>query len=222
MSKRLVVVIAGVTCGGKSSIASKLFNIFDSVSVFHQDEFYYSDYDTHLKKIPELNYHNWDEIGAYNMDQMVASVACTSLKNLIILEGILLLDDARIVKFADLKFFIIMDKETCWNRRCKRQYLPPEPDGYFENYAWPQYEKHLTKVKENNSDVIFLNGTDSLEHNVAIVMDIIKNKLDEFYVCILYFPLDLKYSQNFANKFIRIFTIGELIFTGLFLNLIHV
>ncbi|XP_050421481.1 nicotinamide riboside kinase 1 [Adelges cooleyi] len=178
MSKQLVVVVAGVTCGGKSTIASKLMKMLDNVNVLHQDEFYYPESSKHLEFIPELNYHDYDRISAYDMDRMITAIESNSRSNILVLDGILLLDDVRIINCADLKFFFVMDKESCWSRRKIRTYLPPEPDGYFEKYAWPEYKQHLNRVKETIPDVIFLNGTDSIEHNVAIVINKIKNKIN--------------------------------------------
>lgn len=176
MSKQLVILIAGVTCGGKTTIAKNLTNTFDNLSILHQDDFYYSNYNDHLKSIPELNYHMWDTISAYNMDKMIASIN-SQTSNILVLEGILLLDDIRILKLSNLIFFILLDKNTCWKRRQTRTYLPPEPDGYFENYAWPEYEKHLEIIKKIEKNIIFLNGSDSIDVNTSIVVNYIKKQL---------------------------------------------
>lgn len=172
MSEQLVVVIAGATCGGKSTIANNLSNIFDNISILHQDDFYHTDY-KYLESIPELNYHEWDKINAFNMDSMVDSIKSQSSKFLI-LEGILLLEDDRISELADLTFFLTMDKNDCWERRKLKSYLPPEPDGYFDKYAWPEYQKHLARVKKEKHNVIFLNGTDSIDFNMNIVVNRMK------------------------------------------------
>lgn len=176
MSKRSVIVIAGVTCGGKTTITNNLTNTFDNLSILHQDDFYYSNYKDHLKSIPELDYHLWDTINAFDMDKMIATIN-SQTSNILVLEGILLLDDIRILKLSDLFIFIILDKETCWKRRQSRTYLPPEPAGYFENYAWPEYERHLEKIKTYKNNIIFLNGSDSINFNTNIVINEIKQLL---------------------------------------------
>lgn len=175
MSKKLTVVIAGVTCGGKTSIANNLINSFSNISVLHQDEFYYTDLNQ-LESIPELNYHAWDKINAYDMDKMMVSIN-SQISDILVLEGILLLDDVRIKQLANLIFFIVLDKHNCWNRREVRNYLPPEPIGYFDKYAWPEYEKHLAKIKTENNDIIFLNGSNSIDCNTTIVVNHIKKLL---------------------------------------------
>lgn len=176
MSKKLVVVITGVTCGGKTTISNNLKNTFDNISIIHQDDFYYTDYDQHLEIIPELNYHMWDTINAYNMDHLIASVE-SETSNILLLEGINLFDDVRIFRLADLSFFIVLDKDNCWERRKARKYLPPEPPEYFEKYAWPEYEQYLARIKEKEHNIIFLNGSDSINCNVAIVVNHIRQQL---------------------------------------------
>ncbi|CAI6360915.1 unnamed protein product [Macrosiphum euphorbiae] len=170
MAKQLVIVIAGVTCGGKTTIANRLTNTFNDISILHQDDFYYTKYEDHLESIPELNYHAWDKISAYDMNKMMTAIDSQTSK-ILVLEGILLLDDIRILNLADLTFFTILDKEICWDRRVARTYLPPEPPGYFEKYAWPEYERHLEMIKKKKTDVIFLNGSDSIDFNTSVVVN---------------------------------------------------
>lgn len=175
MSKQLVVVLAGVTCGGKSTIANNLAELFNNISVLHQDDFYHSE--DQLEFIPELNYYTFDVISAYDMDKMIVSINSQPSKNILVLDGILLLEDKRIMKLASLKFFLVMDKDSCKNRRFKRTYLPPEPDGYFDKYAWPEYERHLEIIQKEKDDIIFLNGNDSIDCNMAIVVNHINQQL---------------------------------------------
>ncbi|XP_025207976.1 nicotinamide riboside kinase 1, partial [Melanaphis sacchari] len=175
MAKRLVIVIAGVTCGGKTTIANRLVDIFNNISILHQDDFYYTKHEDHLESIPELNYHAWDKISAYNMNEMMIAID-SQTSNILVLEGILLLDDIRILNLADLIFFTVLDKKNCWDRRVTRTYLPPEPPGYFDKYAWPEYEKHFEKIKKK-SNVIFLNGTDSIDFNTSIIVNHINQLL---------------------------------------------
>lgn len=176
MSKPSIIVIAGVTCGGKTTIANNLTNSFKNISILHQDDFYHSNYEEHLEYIPELNYHVWDKICAYDMDKMLASINSQS-SEVLILEGILLLEDSRVLKLADLIFFIFMDKASCFARRKARTYLPPEPSGYFDKYAWPEYKRHLAMVEKEKRNIIFLNGSDSIDFNTTIVINHINQLL---------------------------------------------
>lgn len=178
MSKKIVIVIAGVTCGGKTTLANSLKNKFNNISILHQDDFYYDEYELNNSEefIHSLNYSAWDQIKAFDMNKMINSINSQTSK-ILVLEGILLLDDPRILKLADLMFFIINDKACTWERRKVKSYLPPEPDRYFDEYAWPEYEKHLAKIKKEKYDVHFLNGSDSIDFNIAIVVKHINNQL---------------------------------------------
>lgn len=176
MSKQIVIVIAGVTCGGKTTLANHLKNKFNNISILHQDDFYYKNYKDHLEFISEINYHAWDKINSFDMNKMMVSIN-SQTSNILVLEGILLLDDPRILKLADLIFFIINDKVCTWERRKGRTYLPPEPDQYFEKYVWPEYEKHLAMVKKEKYNVQFLNGSDSIDFNLSIIVKRINNQL---------------------------------------------
>lgn len=174
MSKQLVIVIAGVTCGGKTTVSNNLKSKFNDISVLHQDSFYFPK--DLLDEIPELNYQNWDKINSYDMDKMIEAINAQTSK-IVVLEGILLLEDLRILNLADLIFFILLDKDQCFERRVARNYLPPDPPGYFEKYAWPEYDKHLAMIKNVKRDIIFLNGTDSIKSNMDIVLGHINKKL---------------------------------------------
>jgi len=176
MSKQLVIVIAGVTCGGKTTIANNLASTFNNISILHQDDFYYHNYKDHLENIPELNYHMWDTINAYDMDKMMSAIH-SKTSDILVLEGILLLEDERILKLADLIFFVLLDKSHCFTRRQTRTYLPPEPPGYFDKFAWPEYERHLKMVKNEKHNIIFLNGSDSIDFNMNIVINHINQLL---------------------------------------------
>jgi len=176
MTKQINIIIAGVTCSGKTTISHKIVSKIKNVAILHQDDFYYTDYKNHLDRLPELDYYLFDKINAYDMDKMMVSINSQSA-NILVLEGILLLEDSRILKLADLIFFMVLDKNTCWERRKARTYLPPEPNGYFDKYAWPEYEKHLSMVKKKNLNIIFLNGSDSIDLNLSIVVNHINQKL---------------------------------------------
>ena len=71
--------------------------------------------------------------------------------SILIIEGIIVLNDPEILKLCDLKFFIKIDKDVCWNRRKSRVWDPEgscweESPGYFEDIAWPEYVKCLAQL----------------------------------------------------------------------------
>ena len=64
-----------------------------------------------------------------------------------------------------LRIFLTLPKEVCLERRTARDYLPPDPLGYFEQIVWPMYLINLNSVRsiycdDKASDCItFLDGT---------------------------------------------------------------
>ena len=103
---------------------------------------------------------------------------------ILIIEGIIVLNDPQILKMSDLKFFITIDKDVCWNRRKNRVWDPEgscweESPGYFEDIAWPEYVKCVVELKDLESDKIkFLDSNQtSIEGNFSTILTYIINKL---------------------------------------------
>jgi uridine kinase len=103
---------------------------------------------------------------------------------ILIVEGIIVLNDPQICSMCDLKFFITIDKDFCWNRRKNRVWDPEgscweESPGYFEDIAWPEYVKCVGELKDLESDEIeFLDSNKtSIEENFTTVLTDIINKL---------------------------------------------
>ena len=103
---------------------------------------------------------------------------------ILIIEGIIVLNDPKIFNMCDLKFFITIDKDVCWNRRKNRVWDPEgscweESPGYFEDIAWPDYVKCVAELKDLESDEIkFLDSNQtSIDENLTTVLSDIVNKL---------------------------------------------
>ncbi|XP_042241275.1 nicotinamide riboside kinase 2-like isoform X1 [Homarus americanus] len=76
----------------------------------------------------------------------------------LLLDGFLIFGHRKLAEMCDLRYFLTMTREPCWERRKCRAYDPPDPPGYFEHCVWPEYESHLKHVKESVPNVVFLNG----------------------------------------------------------------
>ena len=70
---------------------------------------------------------------------------------------------------ACLRFFLTLTRETCWDRRQKRSYDPPDPPGYFDKVAWPHYLKNLAEIREKAA-ITYLDGGDSVGTNLVQVL----------------------------------------------------
>ena len=99
---------------------------------------------------------------------------------ILIIEGIVVLNDPKVLQFCDLKYFIQIDKDVCWSRRKSRVWDPEgscweESPGYFEAVAWPEYEKCLAELKALQvDDIKFLesNQTSIQENFTTVLTDI--------------------------------------------------
>ena len=72
--KWLVIGVSGVTCGGKTTIANKLNNIFPNAKVVNQDDYFLSMNDPRHTLIKELNHINFDILSSLDMDKMTYDV----------------------------------------------------------------------------------------------------------------------------------------------------
>eukprot|EP00088_Acartia_fossae_P004678 TRINITY_DN12015_c0_g1_i1.p1 TRINITY_DN12015_c0_g1~~TRINITY_DN12015_c0_g1_i1.p1 ORF type:complete len:211 (+),score=17.98 TRINITY_DN12015_c0_g1_i1:311-943(+) len=90
---------------------------------------------------------------------------------LIIVEGILVLNDTRISDLCDKRYFLELDYETCWHRRQSRTYDPEDQEGYFKKYAWPYYLANLKEFEGTGRQATFLNGAHSIQTNLCSILN---------------------------------------------------
>ena len=118
-------------------------------------------------------------------ETILRKVEMLRMTPILIIEGIIVLNDPKIRQLCDLKFFIQIEKSVCWNRRKSRVWDPEgscweESPGYFENIAWPEYEKCLAELKSlNDHHIKFLDSNrTSIEDNFVNVLEAIAEKLN--------------------------------------------
>ncbi|XP_052813220.1 nicotinamide riboside kinase 1-like [Mya arenaria] len=181
--KVLVVGISGTTNSGKSTVASKLVQLIPRSHHVCQDYYYLPPGDQRLAPIyiEKLNHHNWEDYRSLEMDRMVNDVKTlvSTLQNTeegqayVFIEGFSIFGWRPLSSLFDLKYFLSVDKETCWNRRQYRDYDPPDVPGYFEQYVWPLHEKHMEAISDQE-DIVYLGNTDSLEDRVNRILSDLK------------------------------------------------
>ncbi len=88
-----------------------------------------------------------DPAAAASEKSAVAPSSSSSSTPLVIVEGITIFNSPALRRLCDVKVFLELDKETCWDRRKFRSYDPPDPPGYFDKIVWPFYEKNLAEIK---------------------------------------------------------------------------
>ncbi|XP_037787815.1 nicotinamide riboside kinase 2-like [Penaeus monodon] len=92
----------------------------------------------------------------------------------LLLDGFLLYDHKGLMDICNLKYFLTLTREQCWDRRKSRLYEPPDPPGYFDHCVWPMYEAHLKRI-EKMPGVVFLDGVGNPYQEVCKkILDLVK------------------------------------------------
>ena len=53
----------------------------------------------------------------------------------------------------DYKFFLTLPKDECYRRRITRNYIPADPDRFFDECIWPMYLKNKQIVSQDYKDI---------------------------------------------------------------------
>lgn len=145
MSKRPIVIgVAGASGSGKSSVSKRILEIFSEMSILVlQQDFYYKD-QTHLPFEERLK-TNYDHPLAFDNDLFIehleklmkgetidkpvydfanhtrsTETIYQEPRDVIIVEGILILDDKRVRDLLDIKIYVDTDSDICLARRILR------------------------------------------------------------------------------------------------------
>lgn len=145
MSKRPIVIgVAGASGSGKSSVSKSILEIFSEMSILVlQQDFYYKD-QTHLPFEERLK-TNYDHPLAFDNDLFIehleklmkgetidkpvydfanhtrsTETIHQEPRDVIIVEGILILDDKRVRDLLDIKIYVDTDSDICLARRILR------------------------------------------------------------------------------------------------------
>lgn len=145
MSKRPIVIgVSGASGSGKSSVSKRILDIFSEMSILVlQQDFYYKD-QTHLPFEERLK-TNYDHPLAFDNDLFIehleklmkgetidkpvydfanhtrsTETIHQEPRDVIIVEGILILDDKRVRNLLDIKIYVDTDSDICLARRILR------------------------------------------------------------------------------------------------------
>lgn len=183
----------------------------NQVILMHQDKYFWIRSSPNHTWIREINFINREILSAMDMDKFAADVSemvqqltddtCETNKqrcytaskiatncsqtsvNILIIEGFLIYNDERINRFCGLRFHLNLSSDVGYQRRLTRtfKHINPKPKWYWDNYAWPLYQKHLNEVP-NKSELIFINGendVDSIFNEAhATITKYLKNQIE--------------------------------------------
>lgn len=171
MGDWLIVGISGVTCSGKTSLSNEIRKHLPDSVIVNQDDYFYPIDSSHHKFIPELDHINFDIISSLDMDKMLSDVLRVingtesyGARRVLIVDGFLIFNYKPIADLCNLKYFININKDLCWDRRKVRTYDPPDVPGYFENIVWPEYLNNMKEIKNDiklYKEIVFLDGSRS-------------------------------------------------------------
>lgn len=167
MEQWLVVGISGVTCGGKTTLATNLYNYFNDkcgheiktgvdlnrVEIIRQDDYFRLEDDPNHQKIEQLNHINWEIIESIDTDRMITDI----------------------MKILGKKF-------TIYNTRSTLTHMDNEnlfANHYAANYSSLSYNNDLMKsdddsakfkhIKHNNVlNILIIEGFLILNHPVTL------------------------------------------------------
>lgn len=200
-SQPIVIGVTGGSGSGKTSVSRAIFNNFPSHSIMMlEQDSYYKD-QSHLSFEERLN-TNYDHPFAFDTDLLIEhleqllayqaiekpvydyvahtrseSVIVQEPKEVIILEGILILEDSRLRELMDIKVYVDTDDDIRIIRRIKRdmEERGRTLDSVIEQYLTvvkPMYHQFIEPTKRY-ADIIVPEGG---ENHVAI--DLINTKVD--------------------------------------------
>uniref|UniRef100_A0A914V6R8 Uncharacterized protein n=1 Tax=Plectus sambesii TaxID=2011161 RepID=A0A914V6R8_9BILA len=164
-----VIGVAGVTCGGKTTLSERLVHLIKaelkSAVVVNQDDFFLPKMD--VARIwkqgdPSVLFYDYDSPKSVDAVRFADAVDRALLDNdIVVVDGNMLTEFPCIYEKLAKVLFITLDKETCRKRRVVRtDYDPADVPGYFDQIVWPAYQQHVEHAKER-ADVkcIFLDGS---------------------------------------------------------------
>ncbi|XP_048005173.1 nicotinamide riboside kinase 1 [Leguminivora glycinivorella] len=189
----IVIGISGVTCGGKTTLASNLAHALTPAYLFNQDHYFYPDDSPHHVHVEGMEHNNYDILSSLDMGSMHADVLATMRgedraqyssterqdrlakegKQFLIIEGFTVLNYKPLLDLCDLKYYFVLEYGECFARRALRLYDPPDIPGYFERCVWPEHLKYRAEI-ERNSSVHVLDGR--APDPMAVVMEELKTK----------------------------------------------
>lgn len=191
----LIVGVSGVTCSGKSTLATSLLSFLSNspkdsavyririhqVRLIRQDDYFYKRDSPHHTWIPDMNYINREIMSALDMPRMLSDIesiiygSCNDQPvdgsiNILIIDGFLIFNHPEVLGLCDLRIEVQISQAICQERRKLRIYNPPNPCGYFESFIWPLHEKHSAEYRRDLTDLIAVNGEWQLERCLDVTV----------------------------------------------------
>ena len=186
-----VIGFGGVTNGGKTTTCSAVEKFFSSnplkyrVKTMHLDHYFRSEDDPHHVHLKELNHHDWESLTALHIDQFLIDFQSNLQQcDILLVEGFLIYNidypSKTLKDIFHIMFFFDLPYEECLHRRLRRNYNPPDPDGYFIKHVWQESIKSKQEALDRSKDspIIVIDTSEiSIDQMIKMVIDQIQEKL---------------------------------------------
>lgn len=201
MKRPVIIAVAGGSASGKTTVVDKIVASFDkeNVTVIKHDDYYKDQTELSMEERVKVNYdhpfsldndlmykqvldlikgktiikptYNFEK---HNRSSKTEEIKCTDI---IILEGILIMEDERIRDLCDIKLFVEADDDLRFIRRLTRDMAERgrSLDSVVKQYLKTVKPMHFAFVKPTKryADIIIPNDKD---HDVAVDLIITKIK----------------------------------------------
>ncbi len=127
-----LILIAGVSRSGKTTLAHKLASDLSRTVILHQDEYVHNE-----SLLPRIkNRIDWEKPETINWDRLLKTYHQSSEKyDFVIIEGIFALNNEELVKIADKTILLKLDHEEFLESRKKENRWGNEP-SWFIDHVW--------------------------------------------------------------------------------------
>ncbi|MFU8787016.1 MAG: uridine kinase [Candidatus Izemoplasmataceae bacterium] len=203
--KPLLFLVAGGSASGKSTVVQEILDKagIEDVLIIKHDDYYHDQSDMVLEERYKMNYDHPSSLDnnllhahlsallkgesvnkpIYDFVLHTRSEQCENIspKRIIIVEGILILENAKIRELSDMNLFVELDDDTRFIRRMLRDM---EERGrtldsiisQYESTVKPMYHKYIKPTKRY-ADVIIPNDR---KHDIAV--DLIVTKIKQYLI----------------------------------------
>lgn len=207
MKDILIIGIAGGTGSGKSTLTDRLkYRFGDDVAVILHDDYYREQHDLTYEQRVRVNYdcpeafdtdlliRHLNELRAgrgvdapvydYTIHDRSDKVRHIAPTPVILLDGILILENRELCSLMDVKIFVDTDDDIRILRRIERDVLERDRSltsiiNQYRNTVKPMHEKYV-QPSRRNADIVILNGGLNPVANDMIETKI-KNHIAEYY-----------------------------------------